>query len=131
MLAPILHGRADLVIGSRNRGGMERGALPTHAVFGNRLISLIMKLRFRVRVSDLGPFHAIRADTLRSLGMREMTYGWTVEMIVKAARKGSRITEVPVLYRKRLSGQSKVSGNVGASIKAGWRILSVTLRHLA
>lgn len=130
VLAPILLGEADMVIGSRNRGGIERGALPAHAVFGNRLISLIMRLRFRVPISDLGPFHAIRARTLRSLGMSEMTYGWTVEMIVKAAREGSRIAEVPVRYRKRLSGQSKVSGNMAASIKAGWRILGVTLRHL-
>jgi glycosyltransferase involved in cell wall biosynthesis len=130
VVGPILRGEADLVIGSRNRGGMERGALPMHAVFGNRLISLIIRLRFGVRISDLGPFHAIRAGTLQSLGMSEMTYGWTVEMIVKAARKGFRISEVPVSYRKRLSGQSKVSSNVGASIKAGWRILSVTLRHL-
>ncbi len=131
VLAPILRGEADLVIGSRNRGGIERGALPAHAVFGNRLISLIMRLRFRVPISDLGPFHAIRASTLRSLGMSEMTYGWTVEMIVKAAREGSCIVEVPVRYRKRLSGQSKVSGNMAASVKAGWRILGVTLRHLA
>lgn len=130
VLAPILSGEADMVIGSRNSGGMERGALPAHAVLGNHLISLIMRLRFRVRISDLGPFHAIRADTLRSLGISEMTYGWTVEMIVKAAKQGSRIVEVPVRYRKRLSGQSKVSGNLAASVKAGWRILSVTLRHL-
>ncbi|MEP6776623.1 MAG: glycosyltransferase family 2 protein, partial [Chloroflexota bacterium] len=112
LLGPILRGEADLVIGSRNLGGMERGALPGHAVFGNRLISLIMRARFGVKISDLGPFHAIRARTLRSLALSEMTYGWTVEMIVKAARRKYRITEVPVRYRKRLSGQSKVSGNL-------------------
>ncbi len=130
VVSPILRGAADLVIGSRNLGGMEKGALPAHAIFGNRLISLMMRLRFGVRISDLGPFHAIRADTLRRLGMREMTYGWTVEMIAKAARQRYRIAEVPVRYRKRLSGQSKVSGDLGASMKAAWRILSVTLRHV-
>lgn len=130
IVGPILRGEAELVIGSRNMGGMEKGALPAHAVLGNRLISLIMRLRFGVRISDLGPFHAIRTDVLRQLDMSEMTYGWTVEMIVKSARRGCRIVEAPVRYRKRLSGQSKVSGNLGASIKAGWRILSVTLRHI-
>lgn len=130
IVQPILRGEADLVIGSRLSGGkMERGALPAHAVFGDRLIALIMRLRFGVHITDLGPFHAIRADVLRRLHMREMTYGWTVEMIVKAARRKCRIVEVPVSYRKRLSGESKVSGNLKASLKAGWRIITVTLRH--
>jgi glycosyltransferase involved in cell wall biosynthesis len=130
IVQPILRGEADLVIGSRLSGGkMEKGALPAHAVFGDRLIALIMRLRFGVRITDLGPFHAIRADVLRQLHMREMTYGWTVEMIVKAARRKCRIVEVPVSYRKRLSGESKVSGNLKASLKAGWRIITVTLRH--
>ncbi len=130
VVGPILRGDADLVIGSRNLGGMEKGALPAHAVFGNLLISLLVRLRWRVRISDLGPFHAIRAGTLRSFGMSEMTYGWTVEMIVKAAKGKLRIVEVPVHYRKRLSGQSKVSGNIAASVKAAARILSVTMRHM-
>jgi glycosyltransferase involved in cell wall biosynthesis len=130
LVAPLLRGEADLVIGSRLKGGrMERGALPGHAIFGDRLIALIMRLRFGLRITDLGPFHAIRADVLRRLRMREMTYGWTVEMIVKAARCKRRIMEVPVSYRKRLSGESKVSGNLRASIKAGWRIIAVTFRH--
>jgi glycosyltransferase involved in cell wall biosynthesis len=130
IVTPILRGEADLVIGSRLKGGhMEPGALPAHAIFGDRLIALIMRLRFGVRITDLGPFHAIRADLLRQLRMREMTYGWTVEMIVKAARRKCRIVEVPVSYRKRLSGESKVSGNMKASVKAGWRIITVTLRH--
>ena len=130
IVSPIIRGEADLVIGSRLSGGkMERGALPAHAIFGDRLIALLMRLRFGVRITDLGPFHAIRADVLRQLHMREMTYGWTVEMIVKAARRKYRIVEVPVSYRKRLSGESKVSGNLRASLKAGWRIIAVTLRH--
>jgi len=130
IVAPIVRGEADLVIGSRLSGGkMEKGALPVHAVFGDRLIAFFMRLRFGVRITDLGPFHAIRADVLRQLNMREMTYGWTVEMIVKAARGKGRIVEVPVSYRKRLSGESKVSGNVRASLKAGMRIIAVTLRY--
>jgi glycosyltransferase involved in cell wall biosynthesis len=129
VVGPVLRDEADMVIGSRLRGGtMERGALPGHAAFGNRLISTILRLRFGVRISDLGPFHAIRADVLRRLRMREMTYGWTVEMIVKAAKRGYRIAEVPVRYRKRLSGESKVSGNLKASARAAWRILAVTFR---
>jgi glycosyltransferase involved in cell wall biosynthesis len=129
VVEPILRGEADMVIGSRLRGGMPKGALPGHAVLGNRLISAIARLRFGVQITDLGPFHAIRAGVLRELGMREMTYGWTVEMIVKAARGRYRIVEVPVRYRRRLSGESKVSGNGAASVRAAARILAVTLRH--
>ncbi len=131
VVGPILAGQADLVIGSRLRTGpLPPGALPGHAVFGNRLITAILRARFGVRLTDLGPFHAIRATTLRQLGLREMTYGWTVEMIVKAARRRARIVEVPVRYRRRLSGQSKVSGNLRASVRAGWRILRVTGKYL-
>ncbi len=131
VVAPILAGRADLVIGSRLMAGKPaRGALPAHAIFGNRLIAAIMRLRFGVRITDLGPFHAIRVTTLRHLALREMTYGWTVEMILKAARHHARIAEVPVHYRPRLSGNSKVSGNLPASVRAGIRILTVTFRHL-
>ncbi len=131
VVGPILRGEADLVLGSRLRGGrMEHGALPAHAIFGDRLIALILRLRFGLQITDLGPFHAIRADCLHRLALREMTYGWTSEMIVKAARQKLRIVEVPVSYRRRLSGESKVSGNLRASFKAGWRIISVTFRYL-
>ncbi len=131
VVAPLLADQADLVIGSRRRAGtMTRGALPAHAIFGNRLIAAILRLRFGVRITDLGPFHAIRVTTLRRLALREMTYGWTVEMILKAARTHARIVEVPVRYRPRFSGNSKVSGNLRASVQAGIRILTVTFRHL-
>lgn len=130
LVEPILDGKADMVLGSRLSGGKEaRRAVPAHAAFGNRLITVIMRLRFRLRITDLGPFRAIRADTLHKLNMSEMTYGWPMEMIIKSVRRKLRIREVPVRYRKRLSGQSKVSGNIGASVKAGWCILSVTFRH--
>jgi len=112
VVGPILDGVADLVLGSRLRAGpLPPGALPGHAVFGNRLIAAILRARFGVQITDLGPFHAIRATTLQQLALREMTYGWTVEMIIKAARRRARIMEVPVRYRRRLSGESKVSGN--------------------
>ncbi len=128
LVNPIVAGEADLVLGSRlSSGRMEKGALPAHAVFGDRLIALIMRLRFGVRITDLGPFHAIRADVLRRLALGEMTYGWTIEMIVKAARLRYRIVEVPVSYRRRRSGTSKVSGNLIASVKAAGRIIRVSL----
>jgi len=128
LLQPILDGVADLVIGSRLRGQRERGALPPHQLFGNWLVSALMRVLYGIPVTDLGPFRAIRADTLRSLGMREMTYGWPTEMLVKAARSGARVTEVPVSYRRRI-GKSKISGTVRGTILATYFILGVTLRY--
>jgi glycosyltransferase involved in cell wall biosynthesis len=128
ILDPILRGDADLVLGSRLRGRRQKGALPPHQLFGNWLISGMMRLLYGTRVTDLGPFRAIRADLLAGLGMREMTYGWPVEMMVKAARSGARITEVPVSYRKRI-GKSKISGTVRGSVLAAYAIIGVTLRY--
>lgn len=128
LLGPILRGDADLVIGSRLRGNRERGALPPHQLFGNWLVSALMRLLYGMRVTDLGPFRAIRADLLASLAMREMTYGWPTEMMVKAARRGARVTEVPVSYRKRI-GRSKISGTVRGTILATYYIFGVTLRY--
>ena len=131
VVGPILAGEADLVLGSRLAAGpLPPGTLPAHAVFGNRLIAAILRARFGIAITDLGPFHAIRAAALQRLDLREMTYGWTIEMIIKAARDGERIVEVPVRYRARLSGESKVSGNLRASLRASWRILRVTARYL-
>ena len=128
ILAPILGGDADLVLGSRLRGRRQKGALPPHQLFGNWLISGTMRLLYGTPVTDLGPFRAIRADLLAGLEMREMTYGWPVEMMVKAARSGARITEVPVSYRKRI-GTSKISGTVRGSFLAAYAIIGVTLRY--
>jgi glycosyltransferase involved in cell wall biosynthesis len=128
LLAPILEGTADLVIGSRLRGTREPGALPPHQLFGNWLVSRLMRLLYGMRITDLGPFRAIRADLLASLKMREMTYGWPTEMMVKAARQGARITEVPVSYRKRI-GRSKISGTVRGTVLATYYIFGVTLRY--
>jgi glycosyltransferase involved in cell wall biosynthesis len=129
LLGPIAAGQADLVLGSRPAGEMEPGAMPPHARFGNWLVARLMRLLYGLRVTDLGPFRAIRADLLAQLGMREMTYGWPTEMMVKAARRGARIVEVPVRYRVRRGGRSKVSGTLRGTLLATCAILFVTLRH--
>jgi hypothetical protein len=127
VVAPILGGRADLVIGSRNRGQREPGAHPWHAVLGTRALVGLMNLLTGAKATDLGPFRAITAEALRRLDMRDGTYGWTVEMQVKAARRGLRVVEVPVDYRPRI-GRSKVSGTVRGTIGAGTKILATIVR---
>lgn len=128
LLAPILDGRADLVIGSRLRGRRVRGALPLHQIFGNWLAARLMGALYGIQVTDLGPFRAIRGDLLRSLEMEQMTYGWPTEMMVKSARRGARIVEVPVSYRPRI-GRSKISGTVRGTVLAAYCIFGVTLRY--
>lgn len=122
VLAPLLDGRADLVIGSRTLGRREPGALLPHARFGNALATALIRRLFGVRFTDLGPFRAIRAGALAGLDMRDRDFGWTVEMQVRAARMGLRCTEVPVSYRQRI-GVSKVSGTVRGTFLAGHKIL--------
>src|SRR4029078_12741725 len=100
---PIVHGAADLALGSRLRGGMTPGAMPPHQRFGNWLIGRLLELLYGGRLTDLGPFRAVRRDLLTALDMREHTYGWPVEMIVKAARRGARIVELPVSHRPRMA----------------------------
>jgi glycosyltransferase involved in cell wall biosynthesis len=129
LLAPLEAGQADLVLGSRPAGGMEPGAMPTHARFGNWLVARLMGLLYGLRVSDLGPFRAVRADLLERLAMREMTFGWPTEMMVKAARLSGRVVEVPARYRVRRGGRSKVSGTVRGTVLATYFILWVTLRY--
>jgi glycosyltransferase involved in cell wall biosynthesis len=129
LLAPIEAGRADLVLGSRLAGGMEPGAMLAHARFGNWLVARLMRLLYGLQVTDLGPYRAIRADLLARMEMREMTYGWPTEMMVKAARSGAGIVEVPVRYRLRRGGRSKVSGTMRGTMLATYFILFVTLRH--
>jgi glycosyltransferase involved in cell wall biosynthesis len=129
LLAPIKAGQADLVLGSRPAGGMEPGAMPPHARFGNWLVARLMRLLYGLRVTDLGPYRAVRAGLLAQLDMQEMTYGWPTEMMVKAARHGARVVEVPVRYRARRGGQSKVSGTVRGTLLATQAILFVTLRY--
>lgn len=128
LLAPLLAGKADLVIGSRTLGSYEPGSLLPQQRFGNWLAARLLRLLYGVRVTDIGPFRVMRRHHLLSLGMREMTYGWSVEMIARAARRGLWVREVPVTYRKRAGGDSKVSGNLAASVRAGGRILTTIFR---
>ena len=125
LLAPILRGEADLVIGSRVR--LERGALTLQQRAGNRLAVFLIGHLFGHRYTDLGPFRAIRRSLLDDIGMRDRAYGWTVEMQVRALQLGARVQEVPVSYRRRL-GRSKISGTVRGVIAAGWCILSTIAR---
>jgi len=120
---PVLAGEADLVVGSRVLGRREKGALTPQARFGNALAVFLIRVLYGARFTDLGPFRAVSWSALESLGMRDPDYGWTVEMQVKAARRGLRCREVPVSYRRRI-GRSKVSGTVRGSVLAGWKILS-------
>ncbi|MDQ5872230.1 MAG: glycosyltransferase family 2 protein [Acidobacteriota bacterium] len=119
---------ADLVIGSRTRGRREPGALLPQARFGNALACFLIHRIFGHRFTDLGPFRAIRWDALTALGMEDRTFGWTVEMQVKAVRQGLAIVEVPVSYRKRV-GVSKITGTVGGTVKAGAKILWTIARY--
>jgi glycosyltransferase involved in cell wall biosynthesis len=129
LLSPILEDRADLVLGSRELGQIEQGAMPPQQRFGNWLASRVMNLLYGLSITDLGPYRAIRKELLLELNMREMTYGWPTEMIVKAARRKAQIIEVPVSYRSRLFGRSKVSGTLRGTLLAGWYILGVTFRY--
>jgi glycosyltransferase involved in cell wall biosynthesis len=128
LLAPIKEGRADITLGSRLSGKRIPGALPWHQAFGNRLAAGLIRLLYRVKVSDLGPFRAARADVLRALALQENTYGWAVEMILKGALAGFRVVEVPVSYHPRI-GKSKISGTLKGTLGAGWFILSLIVRY--
>jgi hypothetical protein len=129
LFSPIFDNRADMVLGSRARGQIAQGAMPPHQRFGNWLVSRLMNLLYGLSITDLGPYRAIRRSLLMQLDMKEMTYGWPTEMIVKSARRGARIVEVPVSYHNRRFGQSKVSGTVRGTILATWFILGVTFRY--
>jgi glycosyltransferase involved in cell wall biosynthesis len=128
LLGPIAEGRADVVLGSRLAGGLERGAMPWHAVFGNRLAAMLIRWLYGVSLTDLGPFRAARHEVLRALELREMTYGWAVELVTRGARRGYRVVEVPVSYHRRI-GVSKISGTLKGSIGAAWHILTGVVKH--
>ena len=126
---PVVQGRADLVIGSRIGGAMEKGAMPLHGKLGNYLIIRVLRLLYGIRVSDIGSFRAIRTDDLFELKMEQMTYGWPVEMVIKAARKKLRIQSVPITYRRRI-GRSKVTGTLRGTIMAAYHMFWVPLRYI-
>lgn len=123
ILAPIQRGRAEFVVGSRTRDPASRAALTAQQRFGNALACALLRLLFGAHHTDLGPFRAIRVDALRHLAMRDRDYGWTVEMQLKARVARLRVVEVPVRYRLRAGGESKVSGTLVGSFRAGWKIL--------
>lgn len=129
ILAPISEGRADFVMGSRVTRRAERGAVPLQARLGNWLVSRLIGVLYGVRLHDIGSFRAIRCSLLAALNMREMTFGWPVEMLVKAARAHYRIVEVPIHYRHRSHGRSKVAGTLTGSVKAAYWMLRTTLRY--
>jgi glycosyltransferase involved in cell wall biosynthesis len=126
LLAPIIEGRADITLGSRQQRSI--GALPWHQVLGNRLAASLIRLLYRLRISDLGPFRAARVDVLRQLALEEATYGWAVEMILKGALAGFRVVEVPVSYYPRI-GKSKIGGTLKGTAGAAWFILSLIVRY--
>src|SRR5712691_4367373 len=130
LVEPIIEGTHDFVISSRTRGRRDRGSMNWHQVFAGYMVGFFLRLLYGVRSTDMGPFRAIRRDTLERLDMREETYGWPLEMQMRAARAGLLILEVPVDYRRRAGGQSKIAGTVFGSIKAASRIL-LTLARIA
>jgi glycosyltransferase involved in cell wall biosynthesis len=129
VLAPVLEDRADLSLGSRWLGHIAPGAMPPQQRFGNWLAARLMNRLYSLRITDLGPYRAIRTDLLLRLDMQEMTYGWPAEMMVKTARSGARIVEVPVSFHSRRAGKSKVSGTLRGTVLAARYILGVTLRY--
>jgi hypothetical protein len=122
LVAPILAKRADLVIGSRVLGKMQKGAMTPQQIFGNWLATNLIRIIYQYRFTDLGPFRAIKWSTLQRIDMQDKTYGWTVEMQVKAAKMQIPCTEIAVRYRKRI-GKSKISGTIKGTLLAGHKIL--------
>jgi len=130
LVNPIIEGTADFVIGSRTRGSREPGSMNFHQVIAGYMIGFILQMLYGVHSTDMGPFRAIRRDTLDRLNLREETYGWPLEMQMRAARARVRTMEVPVDYRRRAGGHSKIAGTVRGSVLAATRIL-VTLARIS
>jgi glycosyltransferase involved in cell wall biosynthesis len=128
IVEPIVAGQAELVVGSRVLGKRERGSFTPAQALGNRLAPALLRMLWGVQVTDLGPFRAMRWDALEYLGMRDLGHGWTVEMQARAARAGLAMVEVPVSYRRRRHGRSKISGTVVGSFRAGAKILTTVAR---
>jgi glycosyltransferase involved in cell wall biosynthesis len=128
LVEPIINGTHDFVIGSRIRGKREPGSMNAQQIFAGHLAGLLIRTLYGVRYTDMSPFRAIRRDSLAQLGMREETYGWNLEMQMKAARAGLRILELPVDHRRRRGGESKVSGTLRGTFVASFRILATFLK---
>jgi glycosyltransferase involved in cell wall biosynthesis len=129
LLKPIAQDKAELVLGSRTFNGSQQGVMPLHQRVGNRLFAWLLRRRYGLILTDLGPFRAIKREVLLQLNMQEFTYGWPLEMIIKTARHQMRILEVPVTYRSRFAGLSKVSGTLRGSVLAAYRFFRVMLRN--
>ncbi len=129
LIEPILKKKADLVIGSRALGSKESGSMTIPQIFGNWLATRLLYFFYGVKFTDLGPFRAIRWDALQQLNMQDKTYGWTVEMQLKAAKNNLKCVEVAVNYRKRI-GYSKVSGTIKGTFMAGYKILWTIFKYL-
>ena len=130
LVAPIAEGRCDFVVGSRVRGRREPGSLSLHQIFAGRAVGFALRLLYGVRFTDMGPFRAIRRDVLATLGLRETSYGWNLEMQMRAASTGLRVLEIPVVHRRRVGGASKVSGSLSGTMKASFKI-AATLARIA
>ena len=128
LVAPILAGAQDFVIGSRARGVREKGSMGMHQLVAGHVAGLLMRALYGVRYTDMCPLRAIRRDALHRLGMREKTYGWNLEMQMRAARAGLRILELPVRHRNRAGGASKVAGSLKGSVQASWQLASTLVR---
>ena len=129
LIKPIMEDGMDMVIGSRKLGNSESGSLTPQQIFGNWLATFLLRFIYTVRYTDLGPFRAIRYDSLLELNMEDRNYGWTVEMQIKAARLSMKTCEVPVSYRNRI-GTSKVSGTLKGSVLAGYKIIKTIFTYI-
>jgi glycosyltransferase involved in cell wall biosynthesis len=128
IVGPIADGDSDFVMGSRMRGRREPGSMTPQQIVAGWLAGILLRLIYGVRFTDMSPFRAMRVDRLRALNMAEQTYGWNLEMQMRAAFSGFRILEIPVDHRCRRGGVSKVSGNLVAGVQAGWKIVTTFLR---
>jgi glycosyltransferase involved in cell wall biosynthesis len=131
LVTPVRSGACDFVIASRALGEREPGSMAWHQLLAGQIAGLLTQLLYGVRYTDMCAYRAIRRDTLLALGMRELTYGWNLEMQMRVARSGLRVLEIPVPYRRRIGGQSKVAGTLRGSIKAGAKIISTFARVAA
>jgi glycosyltransferase involved in cell wall biosynthesis len=128
LIAPIGAGEFDFVIASRARGAREAGSMAWHQILAGLIVGRLTGMLYGVRYTDMCAFRAIRRDTLLALDMRELTYGWNLEMQMRVARGGLRVLEIPVAYRRRIGGESKVAGSLRGSVKAGLKIMSTFAR---
>jgi glycosyltransferase involved in cell wall biosynthesis len=129
LIKPIIEQGFDMVIGSRALGNRQSGSMTPQQVFGNWLATRLLKLIYGVKYSDLGPFRAIKLDKLLALNMQDTTYGWTVEMQLKAAKLKMKTCEIPVNYRKRV-GKSKISGTIKGTVLAGYKIITTIFKYI-